>query len=138
GHRIRPQDIGGLLAVGILEVEVAASPRVAIIGSGDELVAPAETPAPGQIRDINSYMLAALAQTCGAEVILGGIAADTLDDRHGLASKALEQAGIPVISAGSSVSTRALTSTVIEKLGTPGVLQHGLAVKPGKPTLLGL
>ena len=138
GHRLRAQDIGGLLAVGVLEIEVADSPRVAFIGSGDELVVPESTPLPGQIRDINSYTLAALAQSCGAEVIIGGIASDTFDDLYRMARKSLEQADILVISAGSSVSTRDLTGAVIEKLGSPGVLQHGIAVKPGKPTILAL
>jgi molybdopterin molybdotransferase len=136
GHRIRPQDIGGMLAVGVLEVEVAVPPRVAIIGSGDELVAPEDTPQSGQIRDINSYILAALAQSYGAEAVIGGIAADTFDDLYRLARRTLDQADMLVISAGSSVSTRDLTGAVIEKLGAPGVIQHGLAVKPGKPTLL--
>ena len=138
GHRLRPQDIGGLLAVGILDVEVTAPPRVAIIGSGDELVAPENTPQPGQIRDINSYTLAALAQAYGAEVVIGGIAGDRFDDLYALARQTLDQADILVISAGSSVSTRDLTRAVIEQLGQPGVLQHGLAVKPGKPTILAL
>ncbi len=138
GQRLRPQDIGGLLAVGVLAVEAAAAPRVAIIGSGDELVPPEQTPAPGQIRDINSQMLAALVQSCGAVPITGGIAPDTFDVLYELARAALAQADMLVISAGSSVSTRDLTSAVIEQLGAPGILQHGLAVKPGKPTLIGL
>lgn len=138
GQVIRPQDIGGLLAVGILSVEVMARPRVVIIGSGDELVTPDQTPAPGQIRDINSYTLAALFQAAGAEVTIGGIAADTFDELFTLAQQGLAQADLLVISAGSSVSTRDLTSAVINQLGTPGVIQHGLAVKPGKPTILGV
>lgn len=138
GHRLRPQDIGGLLAVGLLDVEVTAPPRVAIIGSGDELVMPENMPQPGQIRDINSYTLAALAQAYGAEVAIGGIAADRFDDLYALARQTLDQADILVISAGSSVSTRDLTREVIEQLGQPGVIQHGLAVKPGKPTIIAL
>jgi molybdopterin molybdotransferase len=138
GQCVRPQDIGGLLAVGVLEVEVAAPPRVALIGSGDELVAPGDVPQPGQIRDINSYTLAALAQSCGAEVVHGGIAADKFEALDAVARQALDQADILVVSAGSSVSARDLTSTVIENLGAPGILQHGLAVKPGKPTIIAL
>ncbi|MBI5667830.1 MAG: molybdopterin molybdotransferase MoeA [Chloroflexi bacterium] len=89
GHRIRPQDIGGLLSVGILEVEVAAAPRVAIVGSGDELVLPEQNPAPGQIRDINSYTLAALLAQAGAEPVIMGIAADTPEALYQLASAGL-------------------------------------------------
>jgi molybdopterin molybdotransferase len=136
GHRLRPQDIGGLLAVGILSVEVSEPPRVGILSSGDELVPPEESPASGQVRDINSYTLAALAQQAGAAVTQFGIARDRLDDLAGRARSALEQVDVLVMTAGSSVSTRDLTRQVIGGLGVPGILQHGLAVKPGKPTIL--
>ena len=65
-----------------------------------------------------------------------GIARDTLDDLYHKASTGLQQADILVLSAGSSVSVRDLTSEVIQKLGAPGILQHGLAVKPGKPSII--
>lgn len=138
GHRLRPQDIGGLLAVGIVSVEVAAPPRVGILSCGDELVPPDETPAPGQIRDINAYTLAALVEQRGGEVVNLGIARDMLDDYHARAQAGFELADILVLTAGSSVSTRDLTRTVISRLGEPGILQHGLAVKPGKPTIIAL
>lgn len=136
GHRIRPQDIGGLLGVGILTLKVAASPRVAILGSGDELVPPEQTPAPGQIRDINSYTLAAMFDAVGAEPVMMGIAADDPDELYHLAQTGLQQANILVMTAGSSVGTRDLTRDIISRLGQPGILQHGLAVKPGKPTII--
>lgn len=136
GHTLRAQDIGGLLAVGILEVTVAARPRVAILGSGDELVTPDMTPGPGQIRDINAYTLAAMLTTMGAAPVIAGIAPDTLEGLLGLAERALAGADMLVLTAGSSVSTRDLTYDVVQRLGPPGVLQHGLAVKPGKPTII--
>ena len=136
GHRLRPQDIGGLLAVGIGEVDVVKQPRVAILSCGDELVEVHETPAPGQIRDINSHMLMALCSEIGAECIRLGIARDTLDSMLSMARDGLAQADMLILSAGSSVSTRDLTFDVVNQLGKPGVLQHGLAVKPGKPTIL--
>ncbi len=136
GRRIRPQDIGGLLAVGIVSVDVVVPPRVAVLSSGDELVPPEETPGPGQVRDINSYTLAALMQQAGAEVALLGIARDTLDDVASRARSGLDSADMLVLTAGSSVSTRDLTRDVISGLGEPGILQHGLAVKPGKPTII--
>ncbi|MDX1992579.1 MAG: molybdopterin-binding protein [bacterium] len=135
GHRLRPQDIGGLLAVGILSVEVIAAPRLAIIGSGDELVPPEQTPQAAQIRDINSYTLAALFDQHGANVTIGGISSDTFDDLYALARRSLDPADILVVTAGSSLSTRDLTCMVLNALGEPGVIQHGLAVKPGKPTI---
>lgn len=136
GQRLRPQDIGGLLAVGILSVEVSATPRVGILSSGDELVAPEDTPASGQVRDINAYTLAGLVTKAGGEPIMLGIARDELSEFEVRACAGFEQCDLLVITAGSSVSTRDLTHTVISNLGQPGVLQHGLAVKPGKPTIL--
>jgi molybdopterin molybdotransferase len=136
GHRLRPQDIGGLLAVGITEVEVVKAPRVAILSCGDELVPPEQTPQTGQIRDINAYILAAMFEQAGAEVTILGIARDTLDDVLGKAQTGFREHDMLVMSAGSSVSVRDLTKTVINRLGEPGVLQHGIAVKPGKPTII--
>lgn len=136
GQRIRPQDIGGLLAVGITRVTVSAQPRVALLSSGDELVPPDMTPAPGQIRDINAYVLAALFEERGAQTRIHGIAADTFNDLYAKARAALDAADMLVLSAGSSVSVRDLTREVINRLGAPGLIQHGLAVKPGKPTIL--
>jgi molybdopterin molybdotransferase len=136
GHRIRPQDIGGLLAVGVLSVEVAVPPRVGILSCGDELIPPEQTPAPGQVRDINSQTLAALVQEGGGEAIMLGVASDTLGDFTIRAQAGFKDVDILAITAGSSVSARDLTHQVISGLGGPGVLQHGLAVKPGKPTIL--
>ncbi len=136
GRRLRPQDIGGLLAVGVVEVEVVRRPRVAIMGSGDEIVPPGQTPEYGQIRDINSYTLAALFEQAGAEAEVLGIAADDYDAIAEKARTGFEGADVLVISAGSSVSTRDYTRDAIAALGEPGVLQHGLAVKPGKPAII--
>lgn len=136
GHRLRPQDIGGLAALGITEVPVAAGPRVAILSQGDEVVYPAEQPGPGQVRDINSYTLAALARRAGATPITYPIVPDRLEALQAAAAAALSEADVVVISAGSSVSVRDMTAEVIAGLGQPGILTHGLSVKPGKPTIV--
>ncbi|MFW5696911.1 MAG: gephyrin-like molybdotransferase Glp [Phototrophicaceae bacterium] len=136
GHRLRPQDIGGLLAVGMTRVEVVRPPRVAILSCGDELVPPDADPALSQIRDINAAMLAALVTEAGAVAHRLGIARDTLDSLLPLARQGLADADMLIMSAGSSVSVRDLTREVIDQLGAPGVLQHGIAVKPGKPTII--
>jgi len=136
GHVMRPQDIGALLAVGITQIEVRKRLKIAVLSSGDELVHPDETPQIGQIRDINSHMLAALLQQTGADVQHLGIAHDTLDSLLPLAKNGFDTCDMLVLSAGSSVSVRDLTGEVIQSLGKPGILQHGLAVKPGKPTIL--
>jgi molybdopterin molybdotransferase len=136
GHRLRPQDLGGLLALGITAVAVARRPRAAILSQGDELVPPDEDPGPGQVRDINSYTLAALVEQAGGVPLCQPIAADALDSLQAAAAAALASADMLVISAGSSVSVRDLTAAVIGRLGAPGILVHGVAVRPGQPTIL--
>jgi molybdopterin molybdotransferase len=136
GHALRPQDLGGLLAVGITEVEAARPPRVAIISQGDEVVAPEQEPAPGQVRDINSYTLAGLVRRAGGVSVNYPIAPDRQDALDALVQQAYGEADVVVITAGSSVSYRDLTASAIDKLGPPGILIHGVAVRPGKPTIL--
>ena len=136
GRQIRPQDIGALLALGITEITVAQPPRVAILSTGDEVVPPAQTPQPGQVRDINSYTLAALTRRAGGEPILCGIAPDDRAALEEMARQALAQADMLVLSAGSSVSYRDMSVEIIDGLGQPGVLVHGVSVRPGKPTIV--
>jgi molybdopterin molybdotransferase len=136
GTTLRPQDIGGLLALGITEVSVAKPPRVAILSTGDEVVPPDQPPSPGQVRDINSYTLAALTRRAGGEPLLYGIIPDDRDALTAAVAKAHSEAEIVVLSAGSSVSYRDLSVEVIDALGKPGVLIHGLSVRPGKPTIM--
>lgn len=138
-QRLRPQDIGGLLAVGVTSVAVLPRPRIGILSCGDELLPPeaASTP-PGKVRDINAYTLSALAQTLGAAPLRFGIASDDFADYQRRAQAGFAACDILLLSAGSSVSARDYTRDVIDSLGQPGVLQHGLATKPGKPTILAL
>jgi molybdopterin molybdotransferase len=138
GHTLRPQDLGGLLALGITEVSVAARLKVAIISGGDEVVPPDQEPGPGKIRDINSYTIAALTERAGHTPIRMGVVPDVYEELQNAARRALASADLVVISAGSSVSTRDMTAQVIESLGEPGVLVHGVSLKPGKPTILAL
>ena len=136
GHLLRPQDIGGLMGLGITEITVSSRPRVAILSTGDELIPPGGELTPGKIRDINTYSLSALTLQTGAIPLSSGLVGDSYDDLRGAAAKWMEQADMLVISAGSSVSTRDLTAQVISSLGEPGVLVHGVSIKPGKPTIL--
>lgn len=138
GHLLRPQDLGGLLALGITAVPVARRPRIAILASGDEVIPPHRKTAPGQIRDINSYTVAALIRQAGGIPILGGIIADDFQALKAAATAALVESDMLVMSAGSSVSFRDVTVRVIDELGQPGVLLHGVATRPGKPTIVGV
>jgi molybdopterin molybdotransferase len=137
GQRIRPQDVGGLLALGIVEVEVVQRPLVGIIATGNEVVAPEITPAGGQIRDINSYTLAAQVSRAGGRPLLLGIVGDEFEALLAAARSGLAQCDMLALSAGSSVSVHDMTVKVIDGLGQPGVLLHGVATRPGKPTILG-
>lgn len=136
GRQLRPQDLGGLLALGITTVTVAVPPRVAILSTGDEVVPPTQSPAPGQIRDINSYSLAALTTRAGGCPLRYGIIPDERTALEQAARRAYEEADIVVLSAGSSVSYRDMSVDVIDGLGRPGVLVHGVSVRPGKPTII--
>ncbi len=138
GHWLRPQDLGGLLAVGITEIDVAPKPVVALIATGDELVSPESGVQPGQVRDINTYTISALVTRAGGVARPLGIIPDDLQALLEAARHGLEMADMVVISAGSSVSTRDMTAQVIATLGVPGILVHGIAIRPGKPTILAI
>jgi molybdopterin molybdotransferase len=136
GTQIRPAEVGGLLALGITQVMVASRPRVAVLSSGDEVVAPEAEVHPGQVRDINSYTLSALITQSGGTPVRYGIVPDDAGLLKAVAERALADCDLVVVTAGSSASARDLTASVINQLGKPGVLVHGVNVRPGKPTIL--
>jgi len=138
GTRIRPAEIGGLMALGIQSVRVAKMVKVGLISTGDEVIDPSQTPRPGQVRDINSYTLGALIERNGGEAVRYGIINDNFESLKDTASKALSECEVVIITAGSSASTRDMTADVIRQLGKPGVLVHGINTRPGKPTILGV
>ena len=138
GHQLRAQDLGALAALGITEIDAAVRPVVGVLSSGDEVVPADTSPAPGQVRDVNATTLSALARQAGADVRDFGVAPDVRSELEWRTRKALDTCDLVVISAGSSVSTRDMTADVIGSLGKPGVLAHGIAVKPGKPTIVAL
>ncbi len=133
---IRPAEIGGLMALGITEVQVLQRPVVGLISSGDEVIPADQTPAPGQVRDINAHTLAALARQCGASARHYGITPDQATALRARLAQALEECDAVAVTAGSSASTRDMTAEVIHTLGAPGVLVHGINTRPGKPTIL--
>ncbi len=137
GTRLRPAEIGGLMALGISELRVVEKIGVGLISSGDEVIPAEEVPAPGQVRDINTHTLSALVRRYGGEPVCYGIVPDHFDALQAVAQKALAECDMVVITAGSSASTRDMTADVIASLGAPGVLVHGINTRPGKPTILG-
>jgi molybdopterin molybdotransferase len=138
GTFLRPPEIGGLMALGITRVRVRQRIRVGLISTGDEIIDPHRTPRPGQVRDINSYTLGALVEKNGGIPIQYGIIPDTFDALKSESATALSECDMLIITAGSSASTRDMTSDVIRTLGEPGVLVHGINTRPGKPTILGV
>ena len=136
GRRIRPMEIGGMLSVGIQQVEVVQPPRFGILSSGDEVVSPEKTVLPGQVRDINSYTLGSLIQQYGGQPVFYGIFPDVREELEKGVRRAWEACDAVVVTAGSSVSARDMTAGVIQELGQPGVLVHGINIRPGKPTIL--
>ncbi|NPV56816.1 MAG: molybdopterin molybdenumtransferase MoeA [Anaerolineae bacterium] len=138
GERLGAEAVGSLLALGHTGVWVARQPRIAIISTGDEIVPPETHPSLGQVRDVNSGSLSALVALAGGIPHPLGIIPDQPDRLESALAGALQDCDAVVITAGSSASTRDLTAAAIEKMGSPGVLVHGVNVKPGKPTILGV
>lgn len=136
GTELRPYEIGGLMAMGIVEIVVAKRPSVGIISTGDEVIPPEDDPSPGEVRDINSYSLGALVSMSGANPVRHGIIPDDVEALRQAARRAKAEEDMVIITAGSSVSAHDRTAEVIESLGEPGILAHGIAIKPGKPTIL--
>jgi len=137
GRPLRAQDLGLLAAAGVIDVEVCARPRVAIISTGDEVVSPSTRwLSPGQVRDATASALAALVSEAGGEPSMRGIVPDDVEALTKTLESALQDCDLVVVSAGSSVGARDETTAAVESLGEPGIYCHGLAVKPGKPTLL--
>ncbi|MCK8816089.1 molybdopterin molybdotransferase MoeA [Natroniella sulfidigena] len=137
GSQLRAQDIGALAGLGITEVEVFSQPKVTVFATGNELVPPSQTPQQGEIRDINSYSIASFSQDL-AVVNYGGIIRDEKQELKDKLKEALAESDLIILSGGSSVGTKDLTLEVVDELGEPGVLVHGISIKPGKPTVLAL
>lgn len=135
GTRLRPAEIGGLMALGFTAVSAAIPPVIGILSSGDEIVSPSQKTKPGEVRDINSYTLAALIEDLGGDVVHYGIIADSRDEMLKALEKAQQECDHLIVTAGSSASTRDLTAEIMNTLGDPGVLVHGISIKPGKPTI---
>ena len=135
GRRLTPQDIGALAALGVTAPEVCRAVRVGILSTGDELVPVDSEPGPGQVRDVNSAMLRALTESAGARAECFGILRDDDALLRETLRTALETCDVVLISGGSSVGRKDATCRVIGSLGE--LLFHGIAMKPGKPTILG-
>jgi molybdenum cofactor synthesis domain-containing protein len=134
GDVLNPSRIGALAATGVLDVEVFAKPRVAILSTGNEIVDPGQPLGPGQIYDINQFTLSTIIDAHGGIAVAGPTAPDSLPElKAAIAAAAAED--IVVFSGGSSVGERDLIMDALQEVGE--VIFHGIAVKPGKPTVFG-
>lgn len=137
GTVIRPQEIGLAAALGFEELPVQHAPRVGILSTGDELIEMHETPRPGQVRDVNSHTVAALVTMAGGEPVNYGIVKDDLDSLVAALEKAIAENDIVLLSGGSSIGVRDLTVEALDSFDHSEILAHGVAISPGKPTILG-
>jgi molybdopterin molybdotransferase len=136
GRRLRPADLGILSGLGVEHVAVSLVPRVAIIATGDEVVPPGQPIRAGQVRDMNTAALAGAAAAAGGEPVLLGIVRDEQPLVEAALRAALRSADMLLVSGGSSVGERDVVAEAIATLGPPGIIVHGIAVRPGKPTVL--
>ena len=135
GNVLNPSRIGALAALGLTEVEVFDRPSIAILSTGNEIVAPGAELQPGQIYDINRYTLSTIIAEHGGTPVAYQTAQDTLDDLERAIDRCLNE-DVLVFSGGSSVGERDLILDVIGRRGE--IVFHGIAVKPGKPTVFGV
>ncbi|MCR5522362.1 MAG: molybdopterin molybdotransferase MoeA [Clostridia bacterium] len=134
GRRIDTAETAVLASLGVYEVPVYKKPVIAVISTGDELENDDVTA--GKIRDVNSFMLSCAAMQYGCEVITYGAVKDDRKLIKSAVSQCLEKADCVIISGGSSAGTRDMTVSILEETGE--VYFHGLAMKPGKPTIFGM
>lgn len=134
-QRITPSSIGAMIAGGILEVDVCSQPVVGIIPTGDEIVSPVTDPKPGDILEFNGSIFSAMLKEWNAIPVIYPIVKDVFEDIKAAVSKALTECDIVLLNAGSSAGREDFSSKVIGELGD--VLYHGIAIKPGKPAILG-
>ncbi len=134
--KISPSAIGAMIAGGVLEVEVLKRPVVGIIPTGDEIVPPTDDPAPGDILEFNSAIFSAMLLEWGAIPKTWPIVKDERAAIRAAASQALEECDIVLLNAGSSAGRDDYSAEIVGELGR--VLVHGIAIKPGKPAILGI
>lgn len=136
GRRLSPYDMAALATVGCHTVPVWLPPKVSVFSSGDEVVPIDRTPAIAQVRDSNGYGVAAQARAHGWAVVRQGHLRDDEDEFFRRIQEAMRDSDMVVVSGGSSKGKKDYTAATFAALGTPGVFTHGLAIKPGKPTIL--
>ena len=132
---VTPAAIGAMIAGGVLEIEVIRKPVVGIIPTGDEIVPPCTDPKPGDILEFNGSIFSAMVKSWGAEAVVYPIVPDKFDQIKEMVARAAAECDMVILNAGSSAGREDFSAKVIRELGQ--VLYHGIAIKPGKPAILG-
>src|SRR5262249_21532109 len=136
GQVLTSREVGMLAAVGCAEVEATCKPRVAIISTGDEILAPGEPTRPGAVYDSNAAILAAAVEEAGGMPVPLGIGPDDDGALARLVGEGLASAEVVILSGGPSRGAGDLCSRAVARLADPGIVVHGVALKPGKPLCL--
>ena len=136
GTILTSRETGLLAAVGINQVSVWRKPRVAILSTGDEIIAPGDPMQPGKVYDSNARILADAVRELGGEPVPLGIVRDDAGELHGKLSSALQTCDVVLLSGGTSKGVGDISYRVVSELTNPGIVAHGVALKPGKPICL--
>lgn len=138
GHRMRPQDIGACAGIGITGLYVYERPAVSIISTGDEIMPVGSSLEPGQVRDINSCVLSGLIPECGCRPLKKGIFRDDYEAIRGVVASSIDDSDVILFTGGTSVGIKDMIERIIDDMGNPGVIFHGVSLKPGKPMIGGI
>ncbi|MFQ5999227.1 MAG: gephyrin-like molybdotransferase Glp [Candidatus Bathyarchaeia archaeon] len=138
GTQLRSHHLGLLAALGVTHVNVVEKPKVAILSTGNELVEPGCKPESNQIVDTNRLIFSSMCQELGAEPLDLGIAKDDLKEISAKISEGLKRADVVITTGGTSVGYPDLVPMAVNQIGAPGVIVHGIAMRPGMPTALAI
>lgn len=137
-HRMRPQDIGACAGTGITGIFVYERPRVSVISTGDEIMPAGSSLEPGQVRDINSYLLSGMITEAGCLPLKKGILRDDYDSIRTEVERSMADSEVILLTGGTSVGIKDMIARIIDDIGNPGVVFHGVSLKPGKPMIGGI
>nr|NIR87948.1 molybdopterin molybdotransferase MoeA [Candidatus Bathyarchaeota archaeon] len=138
GTRLQPHHLGLAAALGATHVSVVKKPKVAVLSTGDELVEPSRKSKPNQIVDVNRLILSCMCLELGAEPLDLGIARDDVNEIRVKVEEGVKRADVTITTGGTSVGYADLVPTAVNQIGTPGVVVHGMAMRPGMPTALAI
>ncbi len=138
GKILNVRDIGAIAAVGVGRVRVISKPKVAVISTGSEILEPGSKLRPAKIYDANGFTLSQAVKSCGCDAVRLGIVSDEPAAIRAILKKALKECDAVLISGGTSAGSGDIVPEIVGKIGKPGVVVHGLSLKPGKPTFIGV